>query len=315
MSKEKWVESLLDDMIDSQWNEDVIKEEYERFKKIIESEDPNLLKDLEPKNQYSQEEIEDMEAQEKELYSQIENLSKKEYEDYLIEQAVDDIQEYEFFKEFDYDDEYYEKLIRQHLEEEENDFFDNVMKEAIAEADYFQEYVDQYLIDNIPEDHDFPDEYDFEEFEGNYYDFESDPNLCIYSPEGSSQYQRVSLEKDEYDDLGDTSYMDQGIYKGANTDFLEEPFEYTYYEEVFIDDDYPDFDDDFDEPFDDRDDLSLQEPFDEIDYLISQKLFEEKQIDEIFVKNIKKCEEYWDKIIKEKLASDEKYMAKLKSLL
>ena len=62
-----------------------------------------------------------METQEKELYSQIENLSKKEYEDYLIEQAVDDIQEYEFFKQFDYDDEYYENLIRQHLEEEKND--------------------------------------------------------------------------------------------------------------------------------------------------------------------------------------------------
>ena len=39
MSKEKWIESLLDDMVESQWSEDIIRQEYERFNKLAEAKD------------------------------------------------------------------------------------------------------------------------------------------------------------------------------------------------------------------------------------------------------------------------------------
>jgi hypothetical protein len=107
------------------------------------------------------------------------------------------------------------------------------------------------------------------------------------------------VEKEVFDDLGDTSYMDQGIYEGANTDSLEEPFEYVYYEESHPYDDLPDRFEDYD-----RLDEDIGESKEEMyDRLIEEKLFEEKYLDKIFVEIIKK-EDKFDKIIAEKLAND-----------
>lgn len=69
MSKEKWVESLLDDMIESQWSEDVIKHEIDRLKDIGE---------LEPINQYSDKELDDSELIKNDFNAQIANFSKSE---------------------------------------------------------------------------------------------------------------------------------------------------------------------------------------------------------------------------------------------
>lgn len=287
MNKEKWVESLLDDMVESQWSEDIINRQYERLSRLVE--------DLEPINQFSSRELTDQELQQEDFAAQIENFSKSDYEDYLISQAVYSIQEENYFEEIEFTDEYLETLIRQHLEEEK-DFLDMVMKEAIAEDDYFQEYVEKRLC----EEH-FPD----------YSDYSDEEDFCIVE---------YPVEKDIFDDLGDTGYMDQGIFKGADTDGLEEPFRYVYYEEPILDFDEADYVGDFyDESteFIDMgsapDDLILEEPGDNFDDLIKERLFEEKYLDRIFVEIIKR-EDYWDKIIMEKLESDEKLDAKIKRL-
>ena len=287
MSKEKWVESLLDDMVESQWSEDIINRQYERLSRLVE--------DLEPINQFSSRELTDQELQQEDFAAQIENFSKSDYEDYLISQAVYSIQEENYFEEIEFTDEYLETLIRQHLEEEK-DFLDMVMKEAIAEDDYFQEYVEKRLC----EEH-FPD----------YSDYSDEEDFCIVE---------YPVEKDIFDDLGDTGYMDQGIFKGADTDGLEEPFRYVYYEEPILDFDEADYVGDF---YDEStefidigsapDDLILEEPGDNFDDLIKERLFEEKYLDRIFVEIIKR-EDYWDKIIMEKLESDEKLDAKIKRL-
>ena len=283
MSKEKWMESLLDDMVESQWSEDVISREYERISRLSEKEEMKLIEDLEPIKQFSSKELTDLECQQKDFKTQIENFSKSDYEDYLISEAVHNIYDEDCFEEIEFSDEYLETLIRQHLEEEK-DFLDMVMKEAIAEDDYFQEYVEKRLY----EEH-FPD----------------------YSNEEEFYIAEYSVENEIFDDLGDTDYMDQGIFRGANTDFLEEPFEYIYYEEPIFDDDFYDESTEFIDIANAPEDLTLEEPFDDTEELIKERLFEEKYLDRVFVEIIKK-EDYWDKLIREKLAGDEKLNAKIR---
>ena len=283
MSKEKWMESLLDDMVESQWSEDVISREYERISRLSEKEEMKLIEDLEPIKQFSSKELTDLECQQKDFKTQIENFSKSDYEDYLISEAVHNICDEDCFEEIEFSDEYLETLIRQHLEEEK-DFLDMVMKEAIAEDDYFQEYVEKRLY----EEH-FPD----------------------YSNEEEFYIAEYSVENEIFDDLGDTDYMDQGIFRGANTDFLEEPFEYIYYEEPIFDDDFYDESTEFIDIANAPEDLTLEEPFDDTEELIKERLFEEKYLDRVFVEIIKK-EDYWDKLIREKLAGDEKLNAKIR---
>ena len=292
MSKEKWVESLLDDMVESQWSEDIINRQYERLSRLAE--------DLEPINQFSSRELADQESQLKDFEAQIEGFSKSDYEDYLILQAVSSIQEEDCFEEIEFSDEYLEGMIRQHLEEE-RDFLDMVMKEAIAEEDYFQDYVERRL---------------YEEHLADYQDYSDDEDLYIVE---------YPVEKDMFDDLGDTSYMDQGIFKGADTDGLEEPFKYVYYEEIIFDDfddgghDHIDSEDFYDESseFIDigsaPDNPASEEPADDVEELIRERLFEEKYLDRIFVEIIRK-EDYWDRIISEKLENDENLDAKIKRL-
>lgn len=292
MSKEKWVESLLDDMVESQWSEDIINRQYERLSRLAE--------DLEPINQFSSRELADQESQLKDFEAQIEGFSKSDYEDYLILQAVSSIQEEDCFEEIEFSDEYLEGMIRQHLEEE-RDFLDMVMKEAIAEEDYFQDYVERRL---------------YEAHLADYQDYSDDEDLYIVE---------YPVEKDMFDDLGDTSYMDQGIFKGADTDGLEEPFKYVYYEEIFFDDfddgghDHIDSEDFYDESseFIDigsaPDNPASEEPADDVEELIRERLFEEKYLDRIFVEIIRK-EDYWDRIIREKLENDENLDAKIKRL-
>lgn len=301
MSKEKWVESLLDDMVESQWSEDIIRQEYESFSKLVENDELKSIEDLEPINQFSKRELNEQDDLKKDFAAQIESFSKSDYEEYLISKAVYNIREDEHFEEIEFSDEYLESLIKEHLEEE-NDFLDMVMKEAIAEDDYFQDYVERRLYEDY-----YPDYY--ERFDQNDFYVEE------YPP----------AEKEVFDDLGDTSYMDQGIYCGENTDGLEEPFEYTYYEQPFFEEDLLDYGIDeaeLDEKLYERssefvdvnnfpDDLILEEPADDnLKEIIRERLFEEKYLDRIFVEIIKK-EDYWDKIIKEKLASDEKFNAKI----
>ena len=183
---------------------------------------------------------------------------------------------------------------------------DMVMKEAIAEDDYFQDYIDERLSEQF-------------EFNPSIYDFpRSDDEFYIVE---------YPVEKEVFDDLGDTSYMDQGIYAGANTDRLEEPFEYTYYEQPFFDEDLLDYgeenynmDDEYErsEDFIDinsrPDDLTIDEPIDEnMDELIRERLFEEKYLDKVFVEIIKR-DDYWDTIIREKLACDERLDLKIRNL-
>ena len=305
MSKEKWIESLLDDMVESQWSEDIIRQEYERFNKLAEAKDFQSIEDLEPISKYCDEEFNDHANLQKEFTAQIEGFSKRDYEEYLIGQAIEDITEDEYFEQIEFSNDYLEGLIRQHIEEEK-DFLDMVMKEAIAEDDYFQDYIDERLSEQF-------------EFNPSIYDFpRSDDEFYIVE---------YPVEKEVFDDLGDTSYMDQGIYAGANTDRLEEPFEYTYYEQPFFDEDLLDYgeenynpDDEYErsEDFIDinsrPDDLTIDEPIDEnMDELIRERLFEEKYLDKVFVEIIKR-DDYWDTIIREKLACDERLDLKIRNL-
>lgn len=299
MSKEKWIASLLDDMVESQWSDDIINREFERISQLTEKEEMKRAEDLEPINQFSSRELIEQERQHEDFKAQIESFSKSDYEDYLISQAVHDIRREGCFEEIEFSDEYLEDMIRQHLEEE-RDFLDMVMKEAIAEEDYFQDYVERRIYEeHVPDYQDYSDEEDF---------------YIVEYP----------VEKDVFDDLGDTSYLDQGIYEGADTDGLEEPFRYVYYEEVLFDD----FDDDYfnvdSEDFYDGstdfidiasapDDLTLEEPADDVEDLIRERLFEERYLDRIFVEIIKR-DDYWDRIIREKLESDERLDAKIRGL-
>ncbi|WP_296874730.1 hypothetical protein [uncultured Methanobrevibacter sp.] len=284
MSKEKWVESLLDDMIESRWSEDVIKHEIERLSDIS---------DFEPINQYSDKELDDSELIKNDFNTQIENFSKSDYKNYLISQAVDEIGE-----EIDFSNDYLEGLIRQHLDEE-NDFLDRVMKEAIAEDDYFQKTIERKLA------------------EERYHEFYDKDELYVVEYPG---------EKEIFDDLGDTSYMDQGIFEGANTDRFEEPFKYMYYENQFFDDDLVDYspDDIIISDYDASqehidiseapDDILLDEPAGEnLQAKITERLIEEKYLDRVFVEIIKR-DSYWDNLIEEKLASDGKLNQKIEKL-
>ncbi len=284
MSKEKWVESLLDDMIESRWSEDVIKHEIERLSDIS---------DFEPINQYSDKELDDSELIKNDFNTQIENFSKSDYENYLISQAVDEIGE-----EIDFSNDYLEGLIRQHLDEE-NDFLDMVMKEAIAEDDYFQKTIERKLA------------------EERYHEFYDKDELYVVEYPG---------EKEIFDDLGDTSYMDQGIFEGANTDRFEEPFKYMYYENQFFDDDLVDYspDDIIISDYDASqehidiseapDDILLDEPAGEnLQAKITERLIEEKYLNRVFVEIIKR-DSYWDNLIEEKLASDGKLNQKIEKL-
>ncbi len=275
----KWIESLLDDMVESQWSKDIIKQEYDRFSKG-KTKELNSIEDLEPINQYSSSELADSDNIENDFNSQVEYYSKRDYEDYLISQATENIRKDDYLDEFEFDDEYLEGLIKQHLEEEK-DFLDMVVKEAIAEDDYFQDYVERRL-----EEYHTPD-------------FPENPLYLHDYQDSVDYYMEDPVEKEVFDDLGDTSYMDQGIYEGANTDSLEEPFEYVYYEESYPYDDLPDRFEDYD-----RLDEDIGESKEEMyDRLIEEKLFEEKYLDKIFVEIIKK-EDKFDKIIAEKLAND-----------
>lgn len=301
MEKKRWIESLLDDMVESQWSEDIIRQEYERFARLNDAGELKSLEDLEPINQYSLKELEEQEILNEDFKRQIENFSKSDYQDYLIGEALSNIREDEYFEEMEYDEDYLENLIRRHLAEEK-DFLDMVMKEAIAEDEYFQNVIEKRIYDDhFLEVSDFSQEDDFVE---------------EYLP-----------EKDVFDDLGDTSYMDQGIFHGADTDSLEEPFHYTYYEQPFSDEDLVDaadfsYLDESQDDFSSQDvsvgdfpnDLIVEEPDNvNLKELIRERLFEEKYLDRIFVEIIKK-DDYWDRLIKEKLACDEKLNAKIDKL-
>jgi len=292
MTKE-WIESLLDDMVESQWSKDIIKQEYERFSKLADTQEFKSIEELEPINQYSSRELDDKDNLDNDFNFQIENFSKSDYEDYLISKAVDNIRE-EYS--FDVNDDYLEGLIKQHLEDEK-EFLNMVVKEAIAEEDYFQDYIEKRISEKYYND--FPD----------YGDNDEDIYFVEYP-----------VEKEIFDDLGDTSYMDQGIFEGANTDSLEEPFRYIYYEQTYFDEDLLDYEDEYDksEEFIDignaPEDIRIDEPKeDNLDSLIEEKLFEEKYLDKVFVEIIKE-EEYFDKIICEKLANDEKLNEKIDKL-
>lgn len=293
MSKEEWVESLLDDMVESQWSEDIIIHEVERLRHV---------EDSEPINRFSTEELEDSEVIDNDFKSQIAGLSKSDYEDYLIGRAIKDIRDDDYFDEIEFRDEYLEDIIRQHLSEEE-DFLDMVMKEAIAEEEYFQHQIEQKL--------------DEERYHECHEYHEDDEFHVVEYP----------VEKDVFDDLGDTSYMDQGIFEGADTDRLEEPFKYIYYEKTYFDEDLVDYSDDkfmisdYDQSSEYIDiaeapgDITLDEPVAGVDlkHLIRERLIEEKNLDRIFVEIIKR-DDYWDSLIRDKLASDEKLNAKIDKL-
>ena len=277
----KWIESLLDDMVESQWSNDIIEQEYERFLKLTQSEEMSSVEELEPINRFSTDEIEDGEVVKEDFNAQIENFSKSDYQNHLISKAVDTICGHDYF---DIDDEYVDELIRQHLQEEK-DFFDMVVKEAIAEEYYFQEYIEKRIAERYDSDYPIHDE-------------------DLYFVE-------YPIEKEVFEDLGDTSYMDQGIFEGANTDVFEEPFNYSYYENSHFDDDF-----DMSTEFIDIENAPevIEEPKEEnMDDLIEEKLFEEKYLDKVFVEIIKK-EEYFDKIICEKLANDVKLNEKIDKL-
>lgn len=277
----KWIESLLDDMVESQWSNDIIEQEYERFLKLTQIEEMSSVEELEPINRFSTSEIEDGEVVKEDFNAQIENFSKSDYQNHLISKAVDTICGHDYF---DIDDEYVDELIRQHLQEEK-DFFDMVVKEAIAEEYYFQEYIEKRIAERYDSDYPIHDE-------------------DLYFVE-------YPIEKEVFEDLGDTSYMDQGIFEGANTDVFEEPFNYSYYENSHFDDDF-----DMSAEFIDIENAPevIEEPKEEnMDDLIEEKLFEEKYLDKVFVEIIKK-EEYFDKIICEKLANDVKLNEKIDKL-
>lgn len=113
----KWIESLLDDMVESQWSNDIIEQEYERFLKLTQIEEMSSVEELEPINRFSTSEIEDGEVVKEDFNAQIENFSKSDYQNHLISKAVDTICGHDYF---DIDDEYVDELIRQHLQEEKD---------------------------------------------------------------------------------------------------------------------------------------------------------------------------------------------------
>ncbi len=274
----KWIESLLDDMVESQWMRDIIKQEHERFSKFVQTMQSKSIEDLEPINQFSDKELSDRDILDEDFKSQVENFSKSDYQKHLISKAVENIRE-----DFDVDDEYLLGLIIDHLEEED-DFLDMVVKEAIAEEDYFQNYIERRISQN------------------KYPEYCEDDFYMVEYP----------ALNEEFDDLEDTDYMNQGIF--------QEPFRYCYYERNFFDEDLLDYSDDFDKSDEfidigsEPDDITIEEPEEEnLVNLIEEKLFEEKYLDRIFVEIIKK-EDYLDEIIAEKLAKDEKLNSSIDEL-
>ncbi len=260
----KWIESLLDDMVESQWMEDIIKQEHERFLKFAQTSESGSIEDSEPINQFSDDELNDSVVLDEDFKSQIENFSKSDYQNHLISRAVENIRE-----DFDVDDEYLLELIVNHLEEEE-EFLDMAVKEAIAEEEYFQNYIEKRFYQNHSGEY---DDWDF--FVVEYSDFNEtfdDLKAATDVPFRYCYYERNYFDEDLLD------YSDDFDRSAEFIDIGSEP-----------------------------DDIIIEEPQEEnFDRLIEEKLFEEKYLDKIFVEIIRK-EDYLDKIIAQKLVGDEKF--------
>ena len=135
-------------------------------------------------------------------------------------------------------------------------------------------------------------EIDYEINQESYDDFYDDDDLYMVE---------YSVEKDIFDDLGDTGYMDQGIFKGADTDAFEEPVYSNCPQYSFNDyETSPEFIDKANFP----DDLEIEEPLDDnMNNLIQERLLEENNLDEIF-DDINNRDEYFDKLINSKFNDD-----------
>ena len=164
---------------------------------------------------------------------------------------------------YTYGDEYLENLITIHLDDEKN-FSD--MIESIAEEECFQDYIEERV-----------NEMDFMDLE-----------YCDYSDsldEDDFYLVEYPAEKEIFDDLGDSGYMDQGIFEGANTDYFEED----YHEKYQIEDDSYHKSLDFIDINNFPDDLIIEEPAnDNLEELIEERLSEENHLDKIFVEIIQK---------------------------
>jgi hypothetical protein len=277
MKAEKCIESLIDEMLESQWSDDVIKQEYRRLTDSGRQDELKSVEDLEPISHFSDVELEDEEIRKSDFERQVENHLNGGQDVCLISQAEPNIPE-----EMRFSDEYIESLINEHLFEEK-DFLDRVAREAVPDEGNFQDYIENHF-QSIHEDRYYPDDCD-------------DDFMFVEYP----------LEKDVFDDLGDTSYMDQGIFKGENTDSLEEPFCLEYHENPFSDDlfDSGAVGEYYPEPSESADaglshmpdDLIVKEPAEEpLDDLIKERLFEENILDMAFAE-VFRMEKYWDDLI------------------
>ena len=107
-----------------------------------------------------------------ELYD-LHEISEKDYQEYLIDSLIDDSE-----------DKYMEKLIEEHLEDEKN-YLDSIVKDAIQEGYYFTKAIDKTIFDHINLD-----------YENQSIDYEESPQYWFKKPLESSS-NKEDNENDE----------------------------------------------------------------------------------------------------------------------
>ena len=284
--EEKFWQSLIDEMADSQWMDEVIKHRIDSYN--------SNLKELDLNQKYN-ENFPDLDYS----FDLQDFMEDQSYQDYLIEQTLEEVKnqdEYlKIIEDRDFQEKHLDSLIKEYLEKE--DEFNRMIKEAIDEEYYFQEYVEEIIC-----------EYDERDYHHDY-----------FSMDESDFYYYETPEKDPFDSFDDNvDYMSMGIYEGANTDHLEEPYSGRFEEPVpeiyFVEPDYdecmemPDYD--IDEP----EDLIIVDSYvnedKHIEELIASRILEEKLIEKAFREYIKE-EDRIEKIIREQITNNEKLNNKI----
>ena len=247
------------------------------------------------------------------------------FEEYLIQQALEESIENQYtdmFDEVESKDSYLEHLIENHEEEgyidsiiekrlSEEQFLDNIIKEAIAENNYFQEAIDRHLCES--------ESLDYNE---DYFDYENDFDDFIYY----NYYEESEEEKEPFDDLDGIDYPDIPTY-GLNEeyeyqrepDYLEPP-EFNH-ESPLEKNDFESHEknliEDYDELYHEENSIEYpdeNEAKSDLDYAIEEKLNNDYWLEKTLV-NLIKEDDMLNEIIKERIAKDKEFNEKINRYL
>ena len=247
------------------------------------------------------------------------------FEEYLIQQALEESIENQYvdiFDEVEAKDSYLEHLVENHEEEaytdsiiekrlSEEEFLDNIIKEAIAENNYFQEAIDRYLCEN--------ESLDYNE---DYFDYEDEFDDFIFY----NSYEESEEEKEPFDDLDGIDYPDIPTY-GLNEDYeyqrepdYLEPPEFDH-EPLLDQSDFESIENDLIEDYDEiyHDENSIYNPDEneaksDLDYAIEEKLNDDYWLEKTLV-NLIKEDDRLNEIIKERIAKDKEFNEKINRYL